>query len=71
MRSCTSIVESCKYTRRTAFFNELADDLVVEEVDGCPFDLFTDVFLLLRFEGKLDEYLLEFLVDIVDAELLE
>lgn len=34
-------------------------------------DSFRSVFLLLLFEGELDEELLEFLVAVVDAKLLE
>jgi hypothetical protein len=39
--------------------------------DRGPLDLLPDVFLLLSLEGELDEDLLELLVDIVDAQLLE
>ena len=71
MRSCTCIIKGRKNTRRSLFFDEVADDLVVEVLDGRPLDLLADVLLLLSLEGELDEDLLELLVDVVDAELLE
>ena len=52
-------------------FDEVAHDLVVEELDGRPLDAFRDVLLLLLLQGLLDEVLLQLLVDVVDAELLE
>jgi len=69
MGCCASVVERGEDPRRTTFFDEVAYDFVVEILDGRPFDLFADVFFLLSFESKLDEDLLQFLVDIVDAKL--
>lgn len=40
-------------------------------LDWSPLDLLSDVFFLLRFEGELDKDLLQFLIDIVDAQLLK
>ena len=40
-------------------------------LDGRPLDLLSDVLLLLGLERELDEDLLQLLVDVVDAELLE
>lgn len=71
MSCCTSVVECSEDSWRTAFFDEVTDDLVVEVLDRVPFDLFADVFFLLSFQGELDEDLLELLVDVVDAKLLE
>jgi hypothetical protein len=34
-------------------------------------DLFSDVFFLFSLEGELNENLLKFLVDVVDAKLFE
>jgi len=51
--------------------NEIAHNLVVEELNGIPLDLFADVLLLLLFQSELDENLLQLLVHIVDTELLK
>ena len=67
----TSVVESCEDTRRTAFLNEIANDLVIEVLDRRPFDLFPNVLLLLGLQREFDEDLLKLLVDIVDTKLLE
>lgn len=71
MRCCTSVIKCRKDTRRSLLFDEIADNFVVEIFDGCPFYLLPHIFFLLRFEGKLDENLLQFLVHIVNAQLLE
>lgn len=51
--------------------NEFADDLVVEVVDGHPFDALLDILLLLCLQSQLYEDLLQLLVHKVDAELLK
>lgn len=51
--------------------DQIADDLVVEELDWLPLDALALVLLLLTLEGELDEHLLQLLVAVVDAELLE
>lgn len=51
--------------------NQVADDDVVEVLDGLPLDALAQVFLLLLLQRQLDEQLLELLVAEVDAELLE
>lgn len=66
-----SIVEGSEYTRRTSFFNEVAHDLIVEVLDRCPLDLFSDIFLLFCLQRQFNEDLLKLLVDVIDAELLE
>ena len=66
-----SVVQRGKDAWGPAFLDEVADDLVVEVLDGRPLDLLADVLLLLGLEGELDEDLLELLVDVVDAKLLE
>ena len=71
MCSCASIVQRRKNARRSTLFDEIAHDLVVEVFDGCPFDLLPNIFLLLRLQSKLNENLLQLLVDIIDTELLE
>ena len=50
---------------------QLADDDVVEVVDVLPLDPLPLVLLLLLLQHQLDEQLLQFLVAVVDAELLE
>jgi hypothetical protein len=71
MRSCGGVIQCGEDPRRAAFFNEIADDLVVEVFDFRPLDSLTNIFFLLRLESQLDENLLQLLVDIVDAKLLE
>ena len=39
--------------------------------DWSPLDLLSDIFLLFRLEGELDEDLLELFVDVIDAQLLK
>lgn len=51
--------------------DQVADDLVVEEVDVLPLDALLAVLLLLRVQRQLDEELLQLLVAEVDAQLLE
>lgn len=51
--------------------DQLANNVVVEVLDGGPFDAFAHVLFLLALEGQLNEHLLQLLVTQVDAELLE
>ena len=51
--------------------DEVADDLIVEEWDRLPGDAFGRILVLLGTQRKLNEDLLQLLVDIVDAHLLE
>lgn len=55
----------------TYVLNELADNGVVEVINGSPLDTLLQVLLLLRLEGELDENLLQLLVTVVDAKLLK
>lgn len=71
MSSSTSVIESSEDSGRSAFFDKVAHDLVVEVFDRSPFDLFADVLLLLGFQSQFDEDLLKLLVDIVDTKLFE
>ena len=71
MRSRAGVVQRCKDTRRSLLLDQIADDLVVEVVDWSPFDLFADVFFLLGLQGELNEDLLQFFIDVIDAELLK
>lgn len=45
--------------------------MVVDELDMLPIDALVIIFLLLQLEYMLHEELLEILVGVVDAELLE
>lgn len=58
MRSSACVVQGSKDTGRSTLFDEVTYDLVVEVFDRRPLNLFTDVFLLLTLQGKLDEDLL-------------
>ena len=49
----------------------LAHRLVVEVVDLLPLDALPGILFLLHLEGELDEELLQLLVAVVDAQLLE
>lgn len=71
VRRSSRIVEGCEDTGRPPFLNEVTHDLVVEVLDRRPFNLLAHVFFLLSFQRQLNEDLLEFFVDIVDAELFE
>lgn len=71
MSSGTGIVECCEDAGRSLFFNEVAHNFVVEELDRCPLDLFSVILFLLPLQSQLDEDLLQLLIDVVDAELLE
>ncbi len=51
--------------------DELTNYLVIEVVNGRPFDAFLDVLLLFRLQSQLYKDLLKLLVHKVDAELLE
>ena len=50
MCGSASVVESGEDTRGSSFFDEIAYNLVVKVLDGSPFNLFADVFLLLGLE---------------------
>lgn len=67
MSGCTSVVKSSENSGWSPFLYQITHDLVVEELDWCPFDLFPDVFLLLSLQSELNEDLLELFVNIVDA----
>ena len=67
MSGCTCVIQGCEDARRSFFFNQVADNLVVEELDGRPLDLFSNVFFLLSLESQLNKDLLQLFVDIIDA----
>ncbi len=71
MGGSAGVVERSEDTRRAAFLDEVAHNLVVEVLDWCPFDLLPDVLLLLGLQRELNEDLLQLLVDVIDAQLLE
>jgi hypothetical protein len=65
------VIEHGEDAGRGLSFDEVAHDLVVKVLDGLPLDSLLCVLFLLSLECELDEELLQLLVDIVDAELLE
>ena len=67
----TRIVEGSEDAWGTALFDEIAYNLVVKVLDGSPFNLFADVFLLLGLERKFNKDLLQLLVNVVDAKLFK
>lgn len=71
MCSRRCVIEGGEDARWAALLDEVAHNLVVEVLDRRPLDLFCSILLLFCFEGELDEDLLELLVDVVDAQLLE
>lgn len=71
MCSRASVIECSKDARRSALFDEVTHNLVVEVFDWCPLDLLANVLFLLALQGELDEDLLQLLVDVVDAKLFE
>jgi hypothetical protein len=52
-------------------FDQITTDLIVEELDRLPLDALSGIFVLLGLECQLNEDLLQLLVDVVDAQLLE
>lgn len=54
-----------------SLLNKIANDDIVEVLDGHPLDAFTQVFFLLGLQGQLDEQLLQFLIAEVDTELFK
>ena len=71
MGSCTGVVEGGKYAGWSAFFDKITDNLVIEVFDGGPFNLFAYIFLLFSLQSELNENLLQFFVDVVDAKLFK
>ena len=71
MRGRRRIVEGCEDAGRPALLDKFAHDLIVEELDRRPLDLLSGVLLLFGLESELYEDLLQFLVDVVNAQLLE
>jgi DNA-directed RNA polymerase subunit F len=53
------------------FLDQIAANLVVKVLDMHPGNLLTLVLVLFSLESELDEDLLQFLVDVVDAKLFE
>ena len=51
--------------------NKVAYNFVVEKSNFLPFDSLLVVLLLFCFQSELDKNLLQLLIDIVDAKLLE
>jgi len=62
-------VEKIQYAKFR--FDEVNAGLVVIEINQFPLNLLLEVFLLLQLKDVLVELLLQFLVGVVDAELLE
>ena len=64
---------TCNYacTHTHLALNELAHYLVVEVVDGSPFNPLLHILLLLSLQSQLNEDLLQLLIHKVDAELLK
>jgi len=58
MCGCCGIVQSSENSRRAAFLNEIAYDLVVEIFNFGPLNLLADIFFLLGLECQLDKNLL-------------
>jgi hypothetical protein len=69
--SRAGIVHSSENARGSLLLDKIAHNLVVEKVDGGPLNALSDVLLLLGLEGQFNKDLLQLLVDIVNAELLE
>lgn len=67
MCRCAGVVQSRKYSRRTALFNKVAYNFVIEVFDRCPLDLLSNVLFLFCLQRELDEDLLKLLVDIINA----
>ncbi|KAJ8525499.1 hypothetical protein ON010_g15616 [Phytophthora cinnamomi] len=70
-RDSALLVQQRENTVLLGVLDQVAHDLVVEELDVLPAQTFTTVALLLALERLADEELLQLLVHVVDAELLE
>lgn len=55
----------------THVLNELTDDGVVKEVNVGPLNSLAHILVLLLSQDKLNEYLLQLLIAVVDEELLK
>src|SRR3989338_4853972 len=64
------LVEKRKDSERV-FVDEVDARLIVKVFYGFPSDAFASVFFLFSFQSEFDEDLLEFFVDIVDAQLFK
>lgn len=51
--------------------DEFTNNLIVEVVDGCPFDALLHILFLLSLQRQLNENLLQLLIHKVDAKLLK
>lgn len=49
VKRSADVVEDGQHSRRSTAFDQLADDLVVEVVDGRPFNTFLHIFFLLCY----------------------
>mmetsp|Transcript_5177 Transcript_5177/g.15831 ORF Transcript_5177/g.15831 Transcript_5177/m.15831 type:complete len:671 (-) Transcript_5177:136-2148(-) len=65
------VVEEGEHSGRALALDEIAADLVVEELDRLPLDLLASVLVLLLLQGEVDEDLLQLLVNVVDTQLLK
>lgn len=64
------LIENAEHTIRLVL-NKVKHGLIVLKLDVNPLDLLLGVLLLLHFENVAIEELLDFLVGVVDAKLLE
>eukprot|EP00051_Salpingoeca_urceolata_P021426 m.336288 g.336288 ORF g.336288 m.336288 type:complete len:561 (-) comp19795_c1_seq2:119-1801(-) len=71
VQRCTHIVQKAHDARWSLFFDQIAHNLVVKVLNRRPLDAFCNILFLLSLECKLDEDLLEFFVDKVDAKLFK
>ena len=71
MSGCTSIIQCGEDARRATLFDKVAYDLVVKVLNRRPLDLLPYVFFLFRLQRQFDKNLLQLLIDVVDAQLLE
>ena len=71
MGSGAGVVQRRENARRSTFLNKVAHNFVIEVFDRRPINLLSNILLLLGLERKLNENLLQLLVDVIDAELLK
>jgi hypothetical protein len=54
-----------------SLLDQVANDLVVKELNRHPLNALSEVFFLLRLQSEFNEELLKLLIAVVDAELLK
>mmetsp|Transcript_36049 Transcript_36049/g.86797 ORF Transcript_36049/g.86797 Transcript_36049/m.86797 type:complete len:230 (-) Transcript_36049:793-1482(-) len=71
MRCTRRVIQHGKNPGRAASLDKQLHIFVVAKSNRSPLNFFSLIFILFRSQSELDEYLLQTLVDIIDAQLLK